>query len=398
MMNKKNVIITLFLVCTTSTTAYFFLNKKKEILNVVTEQPQRRHLAQFVTASGTLKAKDQFTVGSLVTGKVVNILVDNNDHVKKDQVLAILDNGIGDTDIKKLIAQCAEAQATYDFQKKLFERQKELFASGQLAKNKFEQEERDFLITQARVEQLNASLEREQKMYANLFIKSPDTGTIIAKKIDIGQQITSQLDATVLFIIAKDLTDMEAYVDVDEADIGLIQENQEAVFTVDTFSKRPFVSSVKQVQFQSKIVENVITYATVLKVSNPTIELRPGMTTNVEIKVGEDKNALSVPNKALRLSTFRLEEFAKKAGYAIEKLELKPGSIKQQQQDTIWILENKTIKQINVKLGVVDIRFTQVIDGLSEQSDVIVEFTEQPHENILLRSVYGARPGTIGTK
>ncbi|QQR49343.1 efflux RND transporter periplasmic adaptor subunit [bacterium] len=397
-MNKKKAIITLFLVCTTCTTGYFFLSKKKETLNIVTEKPQRRHLAQFVTASGTLKAKDQFTVGSLVTGKVVNILVDNNDHVKKDQVLAILDNGIGDTDIKKLIAQCAEAQATYDFQKKFFERQKELYASGQLAQNKFEQEERDFLITQARVEQLKASLEREQKMYANLFIKSPDTGTIIAKKIDIGQQITSQLDATVLFIIAKDLTDMEAYVDVDEADIGLIKENQEAVFTVDTFSKRPFVSSVKQVQFQSKIVENVITYATVLKVSNPTIELRPGMTTNVEIKVNEDKNALSVPNKALRLSTFRLEEFAKKAGYTIEKLELKPGSIKQQQRDTLWILEEKTIKQVDVKLGVIDVRFTHVIDGLSEQSNVIVEFTEQPHENILLRSVYGARPGTIGTK
>lgn len=122
------------------------------------------------------------------------------------------------------------------------------------------------------------------------------------------------------------------------------------------------------------------------------------MTTNVEIKVGEDKNALSISNKALRISGFKLEEFAKKSGYTFEKLELKPGSIKQQQHDTLWILEDKTIKQVEVTLGVVDTRFTQVIKGLTESSNVIVEFTEQQRENMLLRAVYGARPGMIGTK
>ncbi|MBY0353507.1 efflux RND transporter periplasmic adaptor subunit [Candidatus Babeliales bacterium] len=397
-MNKKIIIITVLIVFATGTIARIFLSKKKEDLVLASEKPQRRHLAQFVTASGMLKAKDQFTVGSLVAGKIIKILVDNNDHVKKDQVIAILDNGIGDTDVKKLTAQLKEAQANLAYQENFFKRQKELYQSSQLAKNKFEQEERDFLVSQARVKQLKASLEREQKLYGNLFIKSPDNGTIIAKKVDVGQQITSQFDATVLFIIAKDLTDMEAYVDVDEADIGLIKEKQEAVFTVDTFTKRPFVSLVKQVQFQSKTVENVITFATVLQVSNPTIELRPGMTTNVEIKVGEDKNALSISNKALRISGFKLEEFAKKSGYTFEKLELKPGSIKQQQHDTLWILEDKTIKQVEVTLGVVDTRFTQVIKGLTESSNVIVEFTEQQRENMLLRAVYGARPGMIGTK
>src|SRR3990172_6617326 len=258
---------------------YFIQKHTQQNKNPYTlEAPTPRDLTQFITASGNLKARDQISVGSLVAGKVAEIVAEDNDIVKKDQVLAILDNGIGDTAIKRLKAQLAEAKAQRTYQEQFYKRQEALFKSGQLAKNLFEQYTQNYDVAKARVEQTEAQLEIEKITYNNLFIKSPDNGIVIARKINLGQMVTAQLDATVLFEIAKDLHQMEAYIDIDEADIGLVKEGQEATFTVDAFPRETFAAKVKRIQYQSKVIDNVITYATVLYVSNPELKFRPFMT------------------------------------------------------------------------------------------------------------------------
>ena len=371
-----------------------------------TEKPIERKLVQFVNASGTLKAKNQISVGSLVAGRVIEIRADDNDVVKKDQILAILDNGIGDTAVMKLKALLEEAQANLEFQEKFYARQQDLHASGQLSQNQFDEFTQNYKITKARVDQTKYALELEEKTFNNLFIKSPDKGIVIAKKIDMGQMITSVLQATVLYEIAPNLNDMEGYIDVDEADIGMVKENQSVVFSVDAFPKTKFKAKVDRIQYLAKIIDNVVTYATIIRVKNPTLSLRPGMTINVDIKVAKSKKGLSIPNKALRLSSMTITEQAKAMNIACDvadKSQNKKSAKGDQEiskhvktmQDFIWVMDAGKIKQTKVKLGVNDGKFTEVLEGITASTEVITEVEEIPKENVVLQAIF-AKPGGIG--
>lgn len=392
MITKK---VTLFLasclvmIAGIATCLYWRYQQPKEPLAFCTEKPTRKHLEQWVTASGTLKALEQVSVGSLIAGKVQTINVDNNDNVQPHQTLAILDNGIGDSNVKKASAALQEAETLLVFQESFFARQQSLFESGQLAKNQFELEHRDIGIARTRVKQAQAALEIEQKQYNNLFIKSPIAGTVIAKRIDLGQQVTAQLQATTLFEIAKDLSLMEARVDVDEADVGLIREGQAAYFTVDAFPKQQFISHVKKIEYLFRIVDNVVTYGTILNVENPDLLLRPGMTTNVSIKVRESKNALCIPNRALRINSLKLRTYAEKNGIKLEKKSKKRFS------DTLWIWENNTIVRIPVTLHTTDGKYTEITDGITEETDVIIDFFDKQQNQSFLKTALGG--GSAGS-
>jgi len=251
----------------------------------------------------------------------------------------------------------------------------------------------------SKVDQTKAELQLETQTYNNLFIKTPENGTVIARKVNLGQTVTSQLDATVLFEIAKDLHEMEAHIDVDEADIGLVKLGQYSSFTVDSFPRDRFEGHVKRIQYLAKIIDNVVTYAVVLDVANPDLRLRPGMTTNVEIKVAEAQQALSISNKAFRISTLQLEQLAKKAGMSIKKITENPktGMPRQRKtKDFLWVLEdNRTVKQIEVKIGINDGKFTQIMNGIDTNTKIIVDIEGATMENVLLQGVFG-KPGGIG--
>ncbi len=400
----KPKFLILLLVVTGISGTFLYVTKQKHTkkrLDQVffTEKISTKDIAQFISTSGNLRAKDRIKVGSLVAGKVAQILADDNDVVTKGQILAVLDNGIGDSAVKKQRAIVAEAEAYLDFQKQFFKRQKALFDAGQLAKNLFDQYFQDLKTAQARYDQARAILEIEIKTYENLFIKSPDDGIVTAKKIDLGQMITSQLDATVLYEIAKDLYHMEAALDVDEADVGHIKSGQDAYFTVDSFPKMKFDGSVKQVEYQAKIVESVVTYLTILNVENPDLLLRPGMTTNVEIKVADVKDAVSIPNKALRVSSLSVEENAKALGLTVDKIpdgglqDVKYKKIR----DFVWVLErNNIIKQVRIDVGVTDGKYTQVLNGIALGENVIVDIEDVNKNTVnMLQKIYG-QPGQLG--
>lgn len=401
MKNIKLIIIT-FVLVTVSGVSWYIYNDRCQAKNknpFTIEQPAKRDLVQFVTATGNLKAKDQITVGSLVSGRVMEILAEDNDIVKQDQVLTVIDNGIGDASIKRLKAALVEFETRFDYQEKFFKRQEALYKSGQLSKNLYEQYKQDYIVAQSKVDQTKAELQLETQTYNNLFIKAPTSGIVIARKVNLGQTVTSQLDATVLFEIAKDLHSMEAYIDVDEADIGLVKEEQCACFTVDAFPKDRFGAKVKRIQYLAKIVDNVVTYAVVLDVPNPDLRLRPGMTTNVDLQVAEAQQTLSISNKAFRVNTIQLEQAAKNACFTVNKITetIKAGTPRQHKtKDFLWILENdKTIKQIEVKIGINDGKFTQIMNGIDTNTKIIVDLSGIATENVLLKGLFG-KPGGIG--
>ncbi len=391
MFNKKTksfIVIAILI----SIGAFWYFKKNKTALQQPIEitTPSIRDISQYVNSPGILKARDQITVGSLIAGRVIKIYADDNDQVKKDQLLMELDNGKGDSVVKKTKALLYEARAQQSYQEKFFARQKVLYRSGQLSQNEFDEFTRRLEVAFANTKQAEAELELAEQEYNNLFIKSPDNGVIIAKQGDLGQMITSVLQATELFIIAKDLHKMEVHVDIDEADVGMVKDGQDSTFTVDSFPRFKFSGKVEQIRYLAKMVENVVTYAAIIEVDNPELKLRPGMTADIYIKIKEVKEALCVPNKALRINEVALEKIADQLKYKFEKMEINKIS---KEEDSLWIVKGDTVKQVTVELGANDGRFTQIISGIKNNSQVITDVYETSRESELLKSIFKGKSG-----
>lgn len=156
----------------------------------------------------------------------------------------------------------------------------------------------DYAIEQVR--QKEAALNQAEVDLENTFIRSPVDGVVIERAVDIGQTVAASFQAPKLFVIAQDLRQMQVETDVDEADIGRVQVNQEAIFTVDAFAGREFHGHVLQIRKSPRVVQNVVTYTVLVSADNPDLHLLPGMTANIQIIVDERHNALKVPNAALR--------------------------------------------------------------------------------------------------
>lgn len=410
----RNPLVLIFLLAGVSVGTFIYIKKKKAQVPtnpIRTEAPIKRDLVQFVNASGKLKAVIQITVGSLVAGRVVKILAEDNDIVKKDQTLIILDDGVGNSEVKKTTADLAEARANLEFQTKYYHRQTELHKAGQLSQNAYDAVSQSYKVTKARVEKLEATLELTKKQYNNLFVRAPEDSIVISKMVDLGQMVTAAFQATALYTLAKDLKDMEAHIDVDEADIGLVKENQEVMCAVDAFPKKKFKAQVKYIKYLANVVDNVVTYNVVLNVANPDLSLRPGMTVNVDIKVAESKDSLTVPNKAMRINTIYIENAAQLLGLKVVKLDEsatttpithgKPdrsaGKLQKADKEYLWIKENDaTIRQVEVKFGATDGKHTEVTKGITPDTHVVTEVDDVKRENLLLKGMFGKPAGGLG--
>ena len=359
-------------------------NSSNEKVFYLTSKPLQKNIVQFVNYSGRLQARNEITIGSLVAGRVVKIYVDDNDTVKKDQLLVELDNGIGDSNVKKLRATLQEQVANFEYIKNVYQRQRSLYRENQISQEAYELQKKDFQQAKAKVEQISADLEAKKQEYENLFIKTPDDGIVIARKVDLGQMVTSQLQATELFKIAKDLTKMEARVDVDEADIGLIKEEQTAYFTVDAFPKEEFNAKVTQVRYKATVINNVVTYEVILNIENPDLKLRPGMTCDVDIEVKNVKNAITVPNKAFRINDEILKETAKNLDYSIEEIKTKNERI---QKNYLWILEDTKFKQIKVTTGAREGSVIEIQEGININNEVITDAFDPTKKNPFLEKM-----------
>lgn len=409
----RNPLVLLVLVAGIGTGVFFYIKttQKKIPTNPIrTEQPVKKDLTQIVNASGKLKAVVQITVGSLVAGRIIEVRAQDNDIVKKNQILALLDNGIGDSDVKKNAAELACAQATLEYQEKYYARQKALYESGQLAPNTFDSITQTYKTAQANVKKIEAMLEISKKTYENLFVRAPEDSIVISKMVDLGQMVTAQFQATALYTLAANLQDMEAHIDVDEADIGLVKSGQEALCSVDAFPKLKFDAKVKYIKYLANVVDNVVTYDTVINVANPDLKLRPGMTVNVDINVAGSCDAITVPNKALRINDEQLEAAAKLIGMnvvkkinqeqtnaGLQKTEAPKTKARKAIRDYLWIVnqETKTITQVDVTFGATDGKCTEVISGISLTDHIVTEVDDVNRENLLLKGLFG-KPSGLG--
>ena len=377
------------------------LHRDTSVVKYETTEAQQGDLTVTVSATGNLQPTDQVDVGSEVSGTIATVEVDYNDVVKAGQVLARLDT-------TKLAAQANQSRAAVDSARaSLLQAQ----ASLQVARSEWERftqvrqlsggkvpsaqemdtaeatlkrAQADEAVGQAKIAEAEAKLKVDQTNLDKAVIVSPINGVVLVRSVEPGQTVAASLQAPVLFTLAEDLTKMELHVAVDEADVGQVRDGQQATFTVDAYPDRVFPARITQVRYGSQAVEGVITYLTVLNVDNSDLTLRPGMTATADIVVQELKNALLVPNAALRFAPTQKEEKAQPSsgGSLVSKLfprrqhsrPEKGENTKDKKQQKVWALQGNQPVAVPITTGATSGTMTEVVSGeVSPGMQLIVE-------------------------
>jgi HlyD family secretion protein len=315
-MSMKKFIVVLIVLIAVAGAGYgvYTYRKTGPEVQVTTLPVSRGDISHSVSATGTLEAVRTVTVGSQVSGIVKELNADFNEIVKKGQVIARLDPALFQTQIEQQEANLVRSQTEVD----------RLIVSLDDAKVKLKRAEglaaknlapaQDLETAQVNVRQVDAQLKSSRASYTqsqaalnqakvnldNTIITAPITGIVIQRSVDVGQTVAASMNAPTLFLIAEDLTKMQARASVDEADVGMIRPGQTARFRVDAYPTDNFTGIVRQVRLQPTVVQNVVTYISVIDVPNPDYKLKPGMTANVTIEIARRTNALRVPNSAIR--------------------------------------------------------------------------------------------------
>jgi HlyD family secretion protein len=260
----------------------------------------RGNLESTVSATGALSAVTTVQVGTQVSGLLRSIYVDFNDRVKKGQLLARIDPTLQQQAVLDAQAGLIRAQADLERSKAEYDRNKTLYDQKVLTATEFNTAQYNYTVAQSSVKSAQVALDRARKNLSYTEIYAPIDGVVVERNVDVGQTVAASLSAPQLFLIANDLSQMQILASVDESDIGLIHEGQDARFTVQAYPSQTFTGTVRQVRLQSATTENVVNYTVVVSVANPKGTLLPGMTATVEFLTGSANDALIVPNAALR--------------------------------------------------------------------------------------------------
>lgn len=350
-----------------------FNKSKNDTIEYKTEVVDKGDIQDIVITTGILNPVTLVDVGSQVSGTIENIYVDFNSEVKTRQVIARIDQSSfltkvhqSEANYKSASASLEKAKVTLENLEKKYERSQELFDKSLIsyeekenAETQYYSAEADLQSAEAKLEQAKSQLESSQVDLDYTVIKSPIDGIVINKKVNVGQTVAASLQAPILFQIANDLSKMQVECSVDEADIGNIKESQKVTFTVDAYPHESFNGIVKQVRYSPDIIQNVVTYTTIVEVENPDKKLLPGMTATATVLVDEAENALRVPNSALRFTP-----------------QIRAEGMRNISTPRVWIIdENGVIKSIPVETGVTDNSYTEVAGvGLYEGQEVITGF------------------------
>lgn len=413
---------------------------------------ERGDIQSTISATGTLNAVTTVQVGTQVSGTIRQILVDFNSPVKKGMLIARIDPDLFEAKANQAKADLESTKAAVLNQRSAVVRAQADVANARAnvvrqevavrdAKIKFDsrvrlfkeggisQEERDssqaafdsagaqleaaqaslrasqaalevtqaqLAAAEAQVKQKQAALDQAQVDLDHTFIRAPVDGIVISRNVDAGQTVAASLQAPTLFLIAQDLTKMQVDTNVDEADISRVRLDQEVAFTVDSYPGQAFRGRVVQIRQAPQVIQNVVTYNTVVAVSNPDLKLKPGMTANVKVLVARSEKSLLVPNAAFRV---RLDGQSG-SGQAGPRSGSPPGqrgtqatgargggqpgmgpgrgpeagarSEAEAGRQRVWVLQDGKPVERAIRTGLSDGQRTEILDGLKEGEVVVV--------------------------
>jgi HlyD family secretion protein len=332
-----------------------------------TARVDRGPVAATVTATGTVNAVISVQVGSQVSGIVQRLYADYNSEVTEGQVIAQIDPAPfqaradqARSNLKTATgtlekARIALEQRAIELDRMAALRRQQFVAQSELdlARTNHRDAAAQVTVSQGQLDQAKASLAAAELDLEHTTIRSPVTGIVVSRNVDVGQTVAASLQAPTLFVIAQDLTRMQVNANVSEADIGGVAEGKGAEFMVDAYPAQLFRGTVVQVRNAPVSIQNVVTYDVVISVENTDLKLKPGMTANVSIVTASKNEALRVPSAALR---FKL-----------------PGTPTERKRSVVWVLAAEGIpRPITVQPGISDSTFTEVLEGDLKDGDAVI--------------------------
>ncbi len=362
-------------------------SRSSEVVQYKTQEVLRGDLTVIVTATGTLQPTNKVDVSSELSGIIKTVEVDYNSKVKFGQPLAKLDTSKLEAQVtqsraalESSKAKVLETQATVrETRSKLAQLKKVRELSGNKVPSQTEIDAAeaaldralaDVASTKAAVSQAQATLDANLTDLSKAVIRSPVNGIVLTRKVEPGQIVAATLDPPVLFKLAEDLTKMELHVDVDEADVGHIQEGQTATFSVAAYPNRTYDARIVQARFGSTTTSGVVTYETVLEVDNQDLSLRPGMTATADIVVKKVEKALLVPSTALRYTPPAQPEKKSSDGLISTLLPHPPISGTQLSEDAaskkqqrVWTPRKGQLVALPVTVGSTNGAMTEILTG-----------------------------------
>ncbi len=370
-----------------------------------------------INSTGKIQPVLEVTVGSFVSGQIVEVLADYNDEVKEGEILAKVDPKLYQASVDRDMATLITRRAEVDRAAAQLEQAKTRLARGERLRQKNEsfmsEEEMDGLrfecraleaaiaVANASVTQAEANLDNSKTNLDYTDIRSPVNGVILDRKIGAGQTLASQFQTPELFRVAPDLREkMHVFASVDEADIGLIRNAYEkkmpVTFTVDAYPNEIFQGIIEQVRYSATELQNVITYPVIVAAANPDLKLLPKMTANVSFEVDSRTNVLKIPNAALRyypenIAYVREEDRKLLDGSQWASASRTSQDSQQPKQDVnlsaaeqvesaknvnrrhVWVIKDGMLHAIEVRISFAESRFTVVESGdLTEGMQLVV--------------------------
>lgn len=367
-MNKKKAIIGLLAVALLGGAIFFFSHKtSRGGVSLETARVSLSSMTNVVTATGTVEPVTEVEVGTQVSGIINKIYVDYNSVVTKGQLIAEMDKVTLEAELRASEAQLSNAKAEYVYQQRNYARSKVLFEKKLISDTDYETATYTYEKAEATYNQAQASIVKVRQNLGYATITSPIDGVVISKEVEEGQTVAAGFNTPTLFTIANDLTQMRVIADVDEADIGQVEEGQHVKFNVDAYPSDVFEGNVTQIRLQATTESNVVTYEVVISAYNPDLKLKPGLTANVTIYTLERNDVLCIPTKALR---FVPEEgMLSPMGYTVvdASKEAAPG------KRIVWQVKGKQLQPKEVTVGIASGNLTEISAGLSNNEEVVVD-------------------------
>ena len=314
MKNRKLVVGTLLLALLAGGAWYWWSTRQADAPTFRTAKVERGPITATVSSTGTLNPVTSVQVGTQVSGQIQQLFVDFNSPVKKGELIARIDPETftyrlrqAEADLESARSSVGRAQVAQVIADRDLKRTKELVARNFVSPAELDRAQSTFDLAAAEVRTAQAVVQQRAAQVATARvdlsrteIRAPVDGVVIKRSVDVGQTVAASLQAPELFVIAKDLRDMQVDTSIDEADVGRIKPGLRATFTVDAFPGRQFSGEVRSVRKAAQNVQNVVTYIAIISANNDRGELLPGMTANVRIVTDTRDSVLKVPNAALR--------------------------------------------------------------------------------------------------
>lgn len=329
----------------------------------LTQSVDRGDIVESVSANGKLDPLTLVSVGTQVSGTVLKLHADFNQQVKKGQVLLELDNALYAAQVRQSEAGVRNQQASLELARANEARMQSLFAQEYISRLELDQVLQARKSAEAQIDQAQAQLSKDRANLNYTVIRSPVSGVVVARQVDIGQTVAASFQTPELFKIAQDLTQMQIHSSFAEADVGQIRVGQLAHFSVDAYPSRQFKAVVQQIRLNPTIEQNVVTYDIVLGVNNPDHILLPGMTAYVSVILSEQKDALRIPNAALRYRP-PAQEGEKSAKGRRDKANVSTRSV--------YLLQNGKPVAVPIELGITDNRYSSILSGALKPGDQLV--------------------------